>query len=84
MYLTLKDLQPPVQQKYLISSNLTRPRVTFVLWLACHDRMATKERLCRFGLINDDKCCLCDKKEILQHLMFDYSNMRDIWMKIQE
>lgn len=63
MYFNLKDNQSPVQWRLFIRKNIARPIVVFRLWLAYHDRITTKYRLCRFGMNNEDNCCFYDQTE---------------------
>ncbi|CAK8536914.1 unnamed protein product [Lathyrus sativus] len=53
----------------LIKFNKARPRAIFCLWQACHGKLATKDRLKRFGMIEDNICNLCQTEdETLNHL----------------
>lgn len=62
----------------LLYGNIARFRAMCTLWLSCQDRLATKERLNKFGLFND-YCCFCMEKETIQNLLFSCSKMKDIW-----
>lgn len=47
------------------------PKWAFILWLACLNRLSTKERLRKWGMDVDSKCMLCSlSNETLQHLFF--------------
>lgn len=61
MYMALIDEYQLVQWKKVLYNNVARPRVLVVMWLACHERLATKERLHIFGMLDNDKCCFCPK-----------------------
>jgi hypothetical protein len=50
--------------------------------MACHGRLPTKDRLNRFGVTIDDKCCFCPKEESLNHLFFGCIGLRNIWWKV--
>ncbi|XP_058782985.1 uncharacterized protein LOC131657628 [Vicia villosa] len=64
------------------NSNKARPRALFFQWLACHKRLATKEKLAKFGIIRDTQCCFCSKIETLDHLFYSCSVMKLIWSDI--
>lgn len=38
---------------------LAGPGSQFICWLGCHGRLATKDRLLKFGVTNDGPCSLC-------------------------
>ncbi|XP_058762042.1 uncharacterized protein LOC131635435 [Vicia villosa] len=62
--------------------NEARPRAFFITWLACHGRLATKDRLKRFGILDNENCVLCAGTESLYHLLFDCNKTRDIWKEV--
>ena len=39
------------------------PRCSFISWLACKNRLRTKEMLLRWGLIEGSRCVLCGRAE---------------------
>ncbi|CAK8565426.1 unnamed protein product [Lathyrus sativus] len=57
-----------------ISTNKARPRPVIFLWLAFHGKLATKDRIKRFGMLHDSICSLCkEKEESIKHLFFQYN-----------
>lgn len=82
IYLDLKQAVPDVSWKKVMYGNLARPRSVFVMWLACQGRLATRERLCRFGLISTDGCCFCTLVETQQHLLFSCATIQAIWIEV--
>ncbi|XP_021742000.1 uncharacterized protein LOC110708221 [Chenopodium quinoa] len=47
------------------------PKHSFIAWLAVHDRLRLRDRLCRLGICNEEACLLCGSEpETLQHLFF--------------
>ena len=47
------------------------PRLAVILWMAYRKRMLTKEKLKRWGSIQDDQCVLCyAAMESQNHLFF--------------
>ncbi|XP_058749012.1 uncharacterized protein LOC131621968 [Vicia villosa] len=73
-----------VDWKGLLMGNYARPRAKMMLWLACHDRLATKDRLVKFGMIKDVKCEFCEENENLQHLFFECKGTNGIWRGVLE
>ncbi|XP_058780984.1 uncharacterized protein LOC131655065 [Vicia villosa] len=66
----------------LIARNNARPRAVTCLWMACHRKLATKDRLAKWGLIQDRKCSLCDEYEDIDHLFFKCTKLKQVWMNI--
>lgn len=79
MYKSLIHQFQEVKWRYLFKGNMARPRARFILWMACHERMATKDRLMRFGMLNDDTCCYCKEKETIQHIFFQCNVLSQFW-----
>lgn len=70
MYHAIKDYhQEPLCRK-LCYGNMARPRAEFAQWIVCPEKLASRERLHRFRLIANDKCCFCSSVEILKHIFF--------------
>lgn len=59
--------------------NPARPRALFTLWMAFHDRLGKKERLHRFGFIDNNHCIFYNHPETLQHLLFSCHEAHGIW-----
>lgn len=70
VYRLLSSVQNHVVWYDMIIGNNARPRVATCLWLSSHRRLATKDRLAKWGLITDTNCCLCNEVENLDHLFF--------------
>lgn len=66
----------------MLLSNCARPREKMIFWLACHNRLAAKNRLVKLGLLNDSKCIFCGKEETIQHLFFECDEIRKVWCSI--
>lgn len=48
MYHEIKEQHQNVEWMKIMYDNPMRPRALFTLWMDCHDRLATKERLSHF------------------------------------
>ncbi|KAL2898326.1 Cytochrome c551 peroxidase [Bienertia sinuspersici] len=62
--------------KVVIWNTASVPKHQFLTWLAFKQRLLTKDRLAKIGLIEDQMCCLCSNgNESHSHLFFecDYS-----------
>ncbi|KAK2413113.1 hypothetical protein QL285_035856 [Trifolium repens] len=82
VYQSLKMDHPSVDWRVTMYQNIARPRAIFILWMACHGRLATKDRLRKFGVNLDVKCCFCNQEETLNHLFFSCNVMRYVWQKV--
>lgn len=56
----------------------------FIMWLACHNRLATNDGLYKFGKVDNRFCVFCDEIQSIQLMFFTYQCMNDIWKKILE
>ncbi|XP_074305324.1 uncharacterized protein LOC141640419 [Silene latifolia] len=62
----------------VIWNRMNWPKHSFIAWLLVLGRLLTKDRLVRFGVINDGGCELCGEEvETVEHLFFEcrYSQM---------
>lgn len=50
--------------------------------MVLHDKLLTKDRLGRFGIITDGKCAFCDNMESLDHLLFYCETTKVMWDSI--
>lgn len=56
------------------------PKHAFITWVAARDRMVTRDRLLRWGLVVPATCVLCSgHNESRQHLFFDCSFSTRVW-----
>ncbi|XP_058766783.1 uncharacterized protein LOC131640401 [Vicia villosa] len=70
---------PKVDWRVLVCRNRARPRAVIILWLACQNRLATKDRMGKFGVVTDLKCLFCRCNEDVQHLLFECCYTKKIW-----
>lgn len=70
IYKFLRGNSSRVEWCDLIIRNYARPKAVFILWLAMHGRLATKDRLAFFGIHTDSNCSFCDGTESIKHLFF--------------
>jgi hypothetical protein len=62
--------------------NMARPRALFIFWMACHCRLATKDRLQKFGVVVVLKCCFCHNEESISHFFFRCTELGIIWQQV--
>ncbi|XP_058733894.1 uncharacterized protein LOC131605567 [Vicia villosa] len=82
IYKELMKHHPLVEWRGLVYKNKARPRAVFVLWLACQHRLATKDRLAKFGVNVDQHCVFCGCIETVQHLFFDCMYTSKVWGEV--
>lgn len=67
----------------LIWNRFSTPRVSFCAWLLCHDKLPTRSRLKRWGLIQDDVCCFCGTAiETREHLFGSCVPLRPVFVQV--
>jgi hypothetical protein len=54
----------------------------FTFWMACHCRLATKDRLHKFGVSVGLRCCFCNRDESINHLLFGCTELKIIWQRV--
>lgn len=81
MYKELWGEHADVPWKRIFFQNHASPRAKFILWLTLMGRMPTKDRLVKFGFIQDKTCYFCPQDETLKHLLFECSYTKRIWDK---
>ncbi|KAK4721925.1 hypothetical protein R3W88_012158 [Solanum pinnatisectum] len=83
MYQVLKREYNKVPSRRLTCNNLGSPKWVFALYVAIHRRLYTKDRLSKWGIIEDDVCALCKEEgETHQHLFFSCIFSKQIWHKM--
>ncbi|XP_058784051.1 uncharacterized protein LOC131658815 [Vicia villosa] len=70
VYNELRCEKPNVPWYKIFYQNAARPRAKFILWIDLWDRLPTKSRLARFGIITYGECVFCGKEETQEHLRF--------------
>ncbi|XP_016501732.2 uncharacterized protein LOC107820043 [Nicotiana tabacum] len=85
LYKTMQGDFPKMTWRKLVYNNQGQPKWTFILRLAIQQRLSTKEKLARWGIIAEQTCSLCNKEnETVQHLFFDCETTRKIWLRLLE
>lgn len=59
------------------------PKCSFIFWLVCKDRLRTRDRLKRWGVIEVSSCLLCGTaEESRDHLFFECCFVLNIWQEV--
>lgn len=60
------------------------PRWAFILWMAMQSKLASKDRLLKWSVVDNATCVLCRNgtHESHNHLFFDCSHSRVVWKEI--
>ncbi|XP_060960757.1 uncharacterized protein LOC133031295 [Cannabis sativa] len=70
-YKLLVQNPPKLQWTRQVWSRLNAPKHCFILWLAMHQRLKTRDRLFKMKIITDTTCIFCcDRIETAEHLFF--------------
>ncbi|XP_070013606.1 uncharacterized protein LOC142176111 [Nicotiana tabacum] len=74
---------PKVPWKGIVLQPRLHPRFKFILWLALQRRLATVDRLLKFGVQIDQQCALCKlASEIFDHLFFECYVTKEVWSRL--
>ncbi|KAL2901703.1 hypothetical protein RDABS01_026785 [Bienertia sinuspersici] len=85
VYLALKEENPKVFLHRNVWGRLSLPKHQFCAWLAIQERLNTKERLERMGLVRDTDCVLCQgANETWNHLFFQCPYSKQIIQDITQ
>ena len=87
---TLKDVWNAIRESFLVvnwyeliwhQDNI--PRCSMILWIVCHDRLRTKDRLLKWCIIDNSTCVLCGfNEEKRNHLFFYCSFSAMVWNSV--
>lgn len=82
LYTWFRGEKPTVFWKNLMYVNRARRRAIFTIWLAYQNRLPTKERLIKIGIVTDVKCVYCGLTENCNHLYFECAKTWVIWLQV--
>lgn len=60
------------------------PRVQIFLWLLSHNKLLTRNNLCRRQNVNDRTCETCSELEDIYHLFFECNIAKVCWKEISD
>lgn len=73
---------PDVTWHNLILHNKAMPRVVFVLQMLCHEKLPTRMRLHRWGMVSITNCVFCYHDEIIDHVFFECEIFNRLWKRV--
>ncbi|XP_059285018.1 uncharacterized protein LOC132038358 [Lycium ferocissimum] len=83
VYQRLRGDMPNVEWRRLTCNNHGLPRWKFILYLAIHGRLLTKDRIAKWATVNEPSCPLCcSVDESLNHLFFTCPYSSIVWGKM--
>ncbi|XP_019263451.1 PREDICTED: uncharacterized protein LOC109241191 [Nicotiana attenuata] len=83
IYKMLRKDHQKVQWRKLVCNNGGMPKWNFILYMALLGKLSTRDRLARWGVINETLCPMCKvEEESMEHLFFKCSFTAGIWSKI--
>ncbi|XP_074277914.1 uncharacterized protein LOC141601524 [Silene latifolia] len=81
----LSDAKPAVLWFYVAWNKSNIPKHSFIYWLRSHNRLLTKHRLKRIGIIHDEVCYLCGvDDETHTHLFYECQYSRKYITLLQQ
>ncbi|WMV55576.1 hypothetical protein MTR67_048961 [Solanum verrucosum] len=83
IYGLLREEWPKIPWRRLVCNNKGVPKWIFILFLALHRRLQTKDRLACWVNLEDMICPLCqEENEDIDHLLFQCNYATRIWGKL--
>lgn len=80
----LRNNDPSVTWWKLVWYSQCIPKHAFILWLAINNRLATQDRIQKWGNYAVNRCHLCKKDtEDLEHLFFSCEFSEGVWNKVK-
>lgn len=74
---------PKVPWKGIVLQPKMHPRFKFILWLALQRRLATVDRLLKYGVQIPQQCILCKlTDETFDNLFFECSVTNELWSRL--
>lgn len=71
-YQFLLQVTSKVNWIFWVWNRLNAPKHAFICWMVMWDRLKTKHKLYRFGILNDNLCAISGiKEETSAHLFFE-------------
>lgn len=81
VYIYPMPCYPKVSRKSLNMLKEIMPKYQFIIWMKVRQRLATIDRLARWGIQVPQSCVLCDRdtKETHAHLFFNCQYSKSLW-----
>ncbi|WMV37355.1 hypothetical protein MTR67_030740 [Solanum verrucosum] len=83
LYKAIRGEYQKVEWRRFTCNNIACPKWIFILYLALHSRLLTRDRLATWGCVEDIQCVLCrNEDENHNHLFFRCLFSSQVWQKI--
>lgn len=81
VYKILRDKDQGVPQVKLLRHNNDMPISLFTFWVAYHRKLAKKDRLKKFDMIDNNEYHFCNKEDAINYFqfLFECEEMKQIW-----
>ncbi len=80
---SLGNLEPAILDWKWLWKISTIPMVVSFLWLACHERLPTKNMLFKRKIVPDDSCPICKRDtESMMHTLREYYMDKTMWLNL--
>ena len=67
----------------IMFKNPTRPKAIFILWIFMYRKLATKDRLAKWGIIQETACVLCaTEDESLDNMFLHCHYVSEVWKRV--
>ncbi|KAH0724791.1 hypothetical protein KY284_000656 [Solanum tuberosum] len=83
IYWQMRGTKEKVEWRSLVWTNFRAPKWLFIMYLAVNERLATKDRLAKWGVLQVLTCTLCQLvDEDHDHMFFQCAYAAEVWMGI--
>ncbi|XP_070009263.1 uncharacterized protein [Nicotiana sylvestris] len=85
IYLGILGSYNKVAWRTLMFHNEARPKAIFTMWMKCHGRLMTTDRLANWGIQANTSCCLCNEiVESHAHLFGECKFTNIVWGRLMQ
>ncbi|XP_060190304.1 uncharacterized protein LOC132619404 [Lycium barbarum] len=83
IYIQLLPTSPRTNWRALMFQNSARPKAKFTMWLQCHSRLLTVDRLVKWGTAVETNCVFCQQiDETRYHIFAECPYAKQLWTKL--
>ena len=65
-------------------SKLTNSKLKSILLRCLHGDVYSRERMVRFGMVEDNRCPRCNEIETTQHMLYECTYVKSVWSEIHK
>nr|XP_004240331.1 uncharacterized protein LOC101255200 [Solanum lycopersicum] len=83
IYDYLRGEKTKPEWRCLMNKNAARPKATFTLWILLNRKLATVDRLAKWGMALDKTCVLCKSAdESIDHMFIQCQYAGEVWERL--